>query len=164
MPSLHSVIGAIVDSYSNLVLKSYSIPHFLHTKFINHSGHGNTVVPIVMQCIYSQLRICCVGVWGVLPIRSFPQQPSCTTILSWKGLFLSFLSRQKHEYNYCAMYGICGAREDGKALNCPNYVLATEVVLSVHLMWIKIDWMCQLLFSEFISSLYLSICLFNKNF
>lgn len=31
-----------------------------------------------------------------------------------------------HEENYCAMYGICGAREDGKALNCPDYVPATE--------------------------------------
>ncbi|MCO5604732.1 hypothetical protein L7F22_058902 [Adiantum nelumboides] len=31
-----------------------------------------------------------------------------------------------HEENYCAMYGVCGSREDGKALNCPAYVSATE--------------------------------------
>eukprot|EP00250_Pteridium_aquilinum_P011541 c20139_g1_i1 orf=465-4397(-) len=31
-----------------------------------------------------------------------------------------------HEENYCAMYGVCGAREDGKALNCPDNVPATE--------------------------------------
>lgn len=31
-----------------------------------------------------------------------------------------------HEENYCAMYGVCGAREDGKALNCQDYAPATE--------------------------------------
>lgn len=35
-------------------------------------------------------------------------------------------SVSSHDENYCAMYGICGAREDGKALNCPAYVPATE--------------------------------------
>ncbi|KAK1406674.1 hypothetical protein QVD17_42191 [Tagetes erecta] len=28
-------------------------------------------------------------------------------------------SREKHGENYCAMYDICGARSDGKVLNCP---------------------------------------------
>ncbi|KAH7388448.1 hypothetical protein KP509_16G076200 [Ceratopteris richardii] len=31
-----------------------------------------------------------------------------------------------HEENYCAMYGVCGSREDGKALNCPDNVPAIE--------------------------------------
>ncbi|KAF9683241.1 hypothetical protein SADUNF_Sadunf05G0192200 [Salix dunnii] len=29
------------------------------------------------------------------------------------------VSRERHSEEYCAMYGICGAREDGKVLNCP---------------------------------------------
>ncbi|KAL3593081.1 hypothetical protein D5086_011721 [Populus alba] len=29
------------------------------------------------------------------------------------------VSRERHSEEYCAMYDICGAREDGKVLNCP---------------------------------------------
>ena len=139
--SLDSVIGAIVDSDSNLVFWDHATSHIFFTQ--------NSLIILVMGILFP-LLLCNAYIvnWGFLPIHLFPQQPSCAIILSWKGLFLSFLSRQKHEYNYCAMYGICGAREDGKALNCPNYVLATEVVLSYHFMWMKIDWVCQLMFSE----------------
>lgn len=29
------------------------------------------------------------------------------------------LFRERHSEDYCAMYGICGKRTDGKVLNCP---------------------------------------------
>jgi Niemann-Pick C1 protein len=29
------------------------------------------------------------------------------------------ICRERHSEEYCAMYDICGAREDGKVLNCP---------------------------------------------
>eukprot|EP00850_Spirogloea_muscicola_P011841 SM000075S21930 [mRNA] locus=s75:132909:143830:+ [translate_table: standard] len=32
-----------------------------------------------------------------------------------------------HRRGHCAMYGICGKREDGKVLNCPRYTPAKEV-------------------------------------
>ena len=28
-------------------------------------------------------------------------------------------ARERHSEEYCAMYDICGARSDGKVLNCP---------------------------------------------
>ncbi|THG03038.1 hypothetical protein TEA_026255 [Camellia sinensis var. sinensis] len=33
--------------------------------------------------------------------------------------FLSIFSGERHSEEYCAMYDICGARTDGKVLNCP---------------------------------------------
>jgi len=36
-----------------------------------------------------------------------------------KKLCCDLLGSAKHEKEYCAMYDICGARSDGKVLNCP---------------------------------------------
>ncbi|XP_057974422.1 uncharacterized protein LOC131162209 isoform X2 [Malania oleifera] len=34
-------------------------------------------------------------------------------------LMSNVTSRERHSVEYCAMYGICGARSDGKVVNCP---------------------------------------------
>uniref|UniRef100_A0A7N0U220 SSD domain-containing protein n=2 Tax=Kalanchoe fedtschenkoi TaxID=63787 RepID=A0A7N0U220_KALFE len=39
---------------------------------------------------------------------------------------LSGGSGEKHSEEYCAMYGICGRRSDGKALNCPQSVQSVK--------------------------------------
>lgn len=36
----------------------------------------------------------------------------------------------KHAKGYCAMYDICGEREDGKVLNCPYGTPAVKVYVT----------------------------------
>lgn len=42
-----------------------------------------------------------------------------------KQLFSDF--RERHSEEYCTMYDICGARSDGKVLNCPVGTPAVKV-------------------------------------
>jgi hypothetical protein len=41
------------------------------------------------------------------------------------------LFRKKHSEDYCAMYGICGKRKDGKVLNCPVGSPAMKVFVRI---------------------------------
>lgn len=44
---------------------------------------------------------------------------------------------------YCAMYDICGARTDGKVLNCPYNIPAVKVRVTFHLLLLAdliFDW------------------------
>ena len=40
----------------------------------------------------------------------------------------------KKSAGYCAMYDICGARTDGKVLNCPFNIPAVKVRVTFHLL------------------------------
>lgn len=63
-----------------------------------------------------------------LNISSLVSAVFCMVVMAHFALFRSraeivvnhmHLFRERHSEEYCAMYDICGARSDGKVLNCP---------------------------------------------
>ena len=56
---------------------------------------------------------------GELFFFSFAQNKSVEFYWVDDLFIFEMICRERHSEEYCAMYDICGAREDGKVLNCP---------------------------------------------
>ncbi|XP_074592588.1 uncharacterized protein LOC141848455 [Curcuma longa] len=76
------------------------------------------------------------GRWGFLFLLSSSIQ---VTLIFFSGNLQPSYAQERYAEGYCSMYGICGQRSDGKALNCPNY---TRSVKPDELLSSKIQSLC----------------------
>ncbi|KAG6508389.1 hypothetical protein ZIOFF_033763 [Zingiber officinale] len=93
------------------------------------SGYGDRSVGFPIPAVVLDPVIGWWGWDGVLGVLPFWNVGFIWDVFAW----------ERYAKGYCSMYGICGQRSDGKALNCPNY---TRSIKPDELLSSKIQSLC----------------------